>query len=140
MTSSDDSSSKAAASEAGVRFAKRTFLAAGVYGLMLMPPMAFLEDRIGVDTPPPITHPEFFYGFLGVTIAWQVAFVLIARDPVRFRPLMAAAMIEKFSFGAATMLLFRQGRIPATLLAFGLFDVLLGLLFVISWRRTRPPV
>ena len=49
-------------------FARRTFLVAGIYGLVVLLPMYFLEGRIGRDTPPPITHPEFFYGFLGVAI------------------------------------------------------------------------
>ena len=69
-------------------FARRTFLIAGVYGLLALVPMYFLEGRIGRDIPPPITHPEYFYGFIGVAVAWQVAFLVIARDPVRFRPLM----------------------------------------------------
>ena len=63
--------------------------------------MYFLEGRIGRDTPPPITHPEFFYGFLGVAVAWQAAFLVIARDPVRFRPLMVPAVLEKAAFALA---------------------------------------
>lgn len=51
-----------------------------------------LEDRIGRDLPPPITHPEYFYDSIGVTIAWQVAFLVIARDPVRYRVLMIPAI------------------------------------------------
>jgi ribonuclease Z len=36
-------------------------------------------------TPPPITHPGFYHGFATVTLAWQIAFILIARDSVRLR-------------------------------------------------------
>ena len=59
------------------RFARRVYTVAGIYGLIVMLPQYFLEDRIGRDTPPPITHPEHFYGFIGVVIAWQLAFLVI---------------------------------------------------------------
>jgi hypothetical protein len=58
-------------------------------------------DIIGRQDPPPITHPAFYYGFVGVGLAWQVAFLIIATNPTRFRPLMVAGMIEKFSYGTA---------------------------------------
>jgi len=45
-------------------FARRVFTIAGIYGLLVVTPLYLLEDRIGRDQPPPITHPEFFYGFL----------------------------------------------------------------------------
>ena len=61
---------------------------AGVYGLIVMAPNYFLERQISQNDPPPITHPEYFYGFVGVALAWQVAFLLISREPVRLRPLM----------------------------------------------------
>ena len=53
-------------------FAKRVFFIAGVYGILALTPMYFLEDRIGRDFPPPIAHPEHFYGFVGVALAWQM--------------------------------------------------------------------
>ena len=49
-----------------MKFAKRVFLVAGVYGVIVIVPMYFAEGRIGRDHPPAITHPEFYYGFLGV--------------------------------------------------------------------------
>jgi hypothetical protein len=117
-------------------FAKRTFLIAGIYGLVVLLPMYFLEGRIGRDAPPPITHPEFFYGFLGVAVAWQAAFLVIARDPVRFRPLMLPAVLEKASFGLAAIALWLGGRLAASMLAVGLIDLALGVLFVVSFLRT----
>ena len=80
-------------------FARRVFLIAGIYGLLVLLPLYFLEARIGRDQPPAITHPEYFYGFLGVAVSWQVAFLVISRDPVRFRPLMVPAVLEKATFG-----------------------------------------
>src|SRR4029453_13013730 len=93
------------------RFPRRVFLTAGIYGLIVMLPQYFLEARTGRDYPPPITHPEYFYGFAGVTIAWQLVFLITARDPIRYRPIMLAAMFEKISFGAAAIVLFLLGRL-----------------------------
>jgi hypothetical protein len=116
-------------------FARRVFRIAGIYGLIALVPMYFLENWIGRDQPPAITHPEYFYGFLGVAVAWQVAFLVIARDPARFRPLMIPAVLEKASFGFATIALFLAGRLPAATMGLGLIDLALGALFAISYLR-----
>jgi hypothetical protein len=121
---------------AGVRFAKRVFLVAGIYGLAVLLPHYLLEQRIGRQTPPAITHPEFFYGFIGVAIAWQVAFVMIGRDPVRLRPVMLAGILEKATFGVAAIALYAQGRLAPMMLAAGLGDLLFGALFAIAYYRT----
>lgn len=118
-------------------FARRVFRIAGVYGLLAIVPMYFLEDRIGRDQPPAITHPEFFYGFLGVTLAWQFAFLVMAGDPVRYRPLMVPAVVEKATFVIAVVLLYGRGRVANTTLVLGLIDLTLGVLFVAAYVRTR---
>ena len=120
-------------------FAKRVFLFAGIYGLVFLLPQYFLEAQIGRDYPPPITHPEHFYGFIGVAVAWQVAFLIVSTDPVRYRPLMIAAVIEKLTFGLAAVVLFLLERIPAAVLGFGIIDLFLGALFTVAFLRTSPP-
>jgi hypothetical protein len=55
-----------------MRFARWVFLAAGVYGVLIMTPHYILEHHVNRHHPPPINHPEFYYGFVGVTLAWQV--------------------------------------------------------------------
>ena len=110
-------------------FAGRTFRIAGIYGLLALVPMYFLEGRIGRDIPPPITHPEYFYGFIGVAVAWQFVFLVIARDPVRFRPMMIPAMLEKATFALAAVALWFDDRLAALSLVFGLIDLALGALF-----------
>jgi hypothetical protein len=117
-------------------FAKRVFLFAGVYGLVVLLPQYFFEAQIGRDYPPPITHPEHFYGFIGVAVAWQVAFLTISSDPIRFRPMMIAAIMEKLSFGIAAIFLFAGGRIPAIIFAFAMIDLVLAALFIIAFVRT----
>src|SRR5262249_29225926 len=74
------------------RFARVVFLVAGIYGMVVLAPGFFTERALAQRMPPAITHPEFYYGFFGVALAWQVAFLIIARDPERFRPLILAGI------------------------------------------------
>jgi hypothetical protein len=117
------------------RFARRVYTFAGIYGVLVMLPQYFLEDRIGRDTPPAITHPEYFYGFIGIVLAWQLAFLVIGRDPTRFRALMPVTVLEKLAFAVPVALLYAQGRVPQTTLLFGGIDLALGVLFFVSYRR-----
>ena len=64
------------------------------------------------------------------------AFLLIARDPVRYRPLMPITWLEKLSFGGAAAVLMALGRIPTPVFALGMLDLLLGALFVAAWLKT----
>jgi hypothetical protein len=117
-------------------FARRLFLIAGIYGLLILPPHYFLEAKIGRDTPPAITHPEFFYGFVGVAIAWQVAFLIIARDPVRYRLMMIPGILEKLGFGVAAIVLYAQQRLAMPMLAAGLGDLVFAALFALAFVQT----
>jgi hypothetical protein len=119
-----------------VPFARRVFLTAAVYGVLVLAPQYFMEAQVGRDFPPPITHPEHFYGFIGVALAWQVLFVVIARDPVRYRPVMPVAVLEKLGFGIAAVVLFAQGRLHAAVLGAGIIDLVLAALFLAAFRLT----
>ena len=119
-----------------MKFAKLVFLVAGIYGLIVVLPQYFLESKIGVDSPPPITHPEFYYGFIGVTLAWQISFLILSTDPIRYRPLMIAAVVEKFTFAPAIAMLFVQQRVSSLMLAPASVDLLLGILFVAAFLKT----
>lgn len=120
-------------------FARWVFLIAGIYGVLVIAPMYLLESRFPAENPPPITHPEFFYGFIGVTLAWQFAFLVISTDPPRYRWLMLPAMFEKFSFTAAATVLMLQGRLSGMVFGFSLLDFVLGTLFVVAFLKTAPP-
>lgn len=119
-----------------MRFAKIVFNIAGAWGVIALLPLYFLFDRIGIDDPPPITHPGFYYGFAGVGLAWQIAFFLIARDPVRYRTIMIPGLLEKLAFGGAVVVLVAQNRMHTNDLVFGGIDLLFCVLFAIAFART----
>ncbi len=120
-----------------MKFAKWTFLIAGIYGLLILVPQYFLETKNGIDYPPPINHPEYYYGFIGVAVAWQIAFLIIATDPKRYKLMMIAAVIEKFSYGIAMTVLFLHNRTAAAVFATGIIDLILGILFIISFWKLK---
>jgi hypothetical protein len=56
--------------EAAVRFAKIVFIGAGIWGVIVLTPFYWLVDITGRQYSPPSEYPHFFYGFLGVALAW----------------------------------------------------------------------
>ncbi len=121
-----------------MRFARVLFWGAGAWGILVVAPMYFLYGKLAQHFPPPPTHPELYYGFVGVTLAWQFAFFVIASDPLRFRPMMIPALLEKLVYVCATAVLYLEGRIsPVQLMTAGP-DALLGALLVIAIFKTRP--
>jgi hypothetical protein len=120
------------------RFSRNVFLVAGIYGLIVLLPGYFGEKTLAQKMPPAIMHPEFYYGFLGVAVAWQVAFLIIARDPQRFRPIIPAAILEKLTYCVACAVLFALGRVSLIVMIGGAGDFILGTLFTISYFRLRP--
>lgn len=119
-------------------FAKRVFFGAGVYGLIVLVPMYFLEGRQGQDSPPPVTHPEHYYGFVGVAVAWQSAFPLISREPAKYRLMMLPSILEKLAFGIAVWVLFLEARVAAPMLGPASIDVALAALFALAFWKLRP--
>ena len=76
-----------------------------------------------------------------MTLAWQLAFWIIGSDPVRFRPLMIPAMVEKFGFVLALTVLYTQGRVGSSDVLPAVPDFMLGALFVAAyvWARRSTP-
>jgi hypothetical protein len=119
-----------------MKFAKVIFLIAGVYGLLALLPQYFMEAYNGRNYPPPITHPEYYYGFIGVAVAWQVLFLIMAKDPARFRPVMIPAVLEKLGFGVVAVVLYLQHHLSPVMLGAGLVDLLLAALFIAAYVKT----
>src|SRR5580704_728383 len=119
-----------------MKFAKIVFRIAGIWGILVLTPLYFMFRIIGVKDPPTITHPAFFYGFIGAGLAWQLVFLVIAQDPARYRPLMLPAMFEKFSYGIAVVILFLEGRLHKSDLVLNGLDLVWGVLFIIAFIKT----
>ncbi len=119
-----------------MKFAKVVYVIAGIWGFLILGPMYFLLDKLGRQDPPAVTHPEFYYGFVGVALVWQVAFFIIATDPARFRPIIIATIFEKFVFVATTLILARHSPITGGQWLGCTADFLLGLLFILAYVKT----
>jgi hypothetical protein len=117
------------------RTARRLFLIGGIYGLIVLLPLFFLEEAVARAAPPPISHPEYYYGFLGAAATMQLVYLTIASDPIRFRPLMPIAVVAKLNFVAAVAVLFVQGRLEPAALGLPAIDLVIGIAFAWCWLR-----
>jgi hypothetical protein len=100
-------------------------------------PLYWLVDVTGRHYAAPNDYPQFFYGFIGVTVAWQVAFLVIGSNPARFRTMMIPAMLEKFGYVLTLLFLDVQSRVSPLDAQAAIPDALLGILFVVAFLRTR---
>jgi hypothetical protein len=121
-----------------MQFARWVFFLAGASGVLMILPL-YLEARFFADDPPPINRPEFYYGFAGVTLAWQLMFLVIARDPVRYRLAMLPAMVEKAGFAFAIPLLYLLGRVEAHWVGYAAMDGTWLVLFAVAFALTPSP-
>jgi len=119
-----------------MKFAKIVFSIAFAWGILVLTPLYFMFDTIGRQDPPAITHPGFYYGFVSTALAWQLVFLVIARDPVRLRPLMLLSVLEKFGYTGSLTVLYLQHRLHSSDLVFVVTDALLGVLFLIAFLKT----
>lgn len=116
-----------------LRLVRWLFRGAAVYGALALLPMYFMA-------PPGMSHPLFYFGFIGVALAWQLAFWIVASDPVRYRWLIVPGIVEKLGFGIAAVVLHGQGRVDDPLLALGgAIDLGMAALFAIAFIRLGAP-
>ena len=120
-----------------MKFARNVFFVAGAWGMAVLTPLFFLVDLAGTRYAPPLNHPHFFYGFLAVALVWQFAFLLIGSAPVRYRPFMPLAVLEKAGFVVVAVVLHAQGQITAAEAAAAIPDAVLGVCFVAAFVKTR---
>lgn len=122
--------------------ARTIFGFAAVYGICVLLPGLFIETGPGGAFGPGIALPEFYYGFYGSALVWQLGFLVIAHDPVRYRPLMLVAILEKAAFFIACLALWAAGRIAIGGPFIGaMIDGAWMLAFLVAWARTAkaPP-
>ena len=117
-----------------MRFARYVFTFAGIWGLVVLTPLYFSFDLVGLLYPPAVTHPDFLYG---LAIVWQFAFLSIGRDPIRLQAMMIPAILEKFIYVATLSVLFVQGSLQVGQFSVAIPDLLLGVLFVASFAKVE---
>jgi len=120
-----------------IRFAKYVFGISAIFGFLFLLPLYFAENYVAAESPPAITHPEFYYGFVGVALIWQFVYFMIATNPVRFRPIMILAGLAKFSLVLTFFCLFLVQRVSAKTLAAAVPDFLMALLFFACFFATK---
>lgn len=114
-------------------FARIVFTTAAIYGFVVLFPMYFNEQRLALESPPALTHAEYYYSFIGVTLVWQMLFVLIALHPGRYRTIMLFCLAEKLSLLPMFFILNPQGRLPDMWAIAIAIDLVLGSLFLLSY-------
>ena len=120
-----------------MKFARVVFIGAGVWGIVVLTPLYGLVDLTGRVYSPPANYPHFFYGFLSVAMAWQIAFLVIGSNPARFWPLMIPCVIEKLGYVSTVAVLYAQARISTVDAQTALPDSLIGLLFIVALAKMR---
>lgn len=111
------------------KFASRVYFWAAVYGIPVL--------ALGYFRPVPDPWHLTYLGFVGTALVFQGVFLVIAHDPARFVPLMPVTFFEKLCFGLPAIAFWARGQADGVTALFGAIDLLLMLLFIAAWRRTR---
>jgi len=120
-----------------MKFTKTAFWIAAIYGFILLIPMYFLMNKIGQKAPPAISHPEFYFGFVGVTLLWQCVFVLIALDPLRYKAVIPIAVLEKITYTVPVLILYSMGKVRPNMLGTAVVDLIFAIVFTVAYFRMR---
>ena len=121
-----------------LKFARYVFTGAGIWGLIVLAPLYWLIDLSGRQWPAPLNYPHFFYGFLAIAAAWQIAFLIIGSDPIRYRLMMIPCVLEKLGYVVTVAVLYNRSRISSEDASTAVPDFVLMLLFIAAFARTRP--
>ena len=115
------------------------FWTAAIYGVLALLAGLLGEAQFNVASPPAITHPEFYYGFHGLALVFQIVFVIIARDPLRYRLLIPVAILEKAAFFIPCLLLWHADRLDnsSSIFVGGMIDGIFMLLFGYAWFTSK---
>ncbi len=120
------------------RFARRFCYFAGWYGIFLLVPLLFMETKFGSKYPPPVSHPEFYYGFIAIALSWHVAFLILSRNPLAHRTFLIPAGLEKLTFAFSCIALFIFGKAPSYVMLFGGIDLVFASgFFYAYWRLSN---
>ena len=114
-------------------FAQWVFRVAGIYGILVVAPMFSLEPRLA----PGAIHPVFFYGWVSLNLMWQVLFLVVSTDPIRYRPMVVVSVVEKAAAVIVIPWLYLAGRVNGIWLGAAVADLVFAALFIASYLVTR---
>jgi len=113
-----------------MRLAKWIFLLAGVSGLLCTVPLLFAENTMGGR------QAEFYYGFVCLDICWQILYLFLSSDPIRYRPMTIAAFLAKGSGTIALTWLYLLARVSVQWIVIGAVDGIFAMFFAIAYWAT----
>ena len=123
--------------EKAAKIARYIFLTSAIYGILVLTPQLFRESAFStVDAP--LSHPEFFYGFFLIALAFQILFIVISIDPVRYRQTMIPCFIEKSGHAISCIVLYGQHRLEREVFFTSMGDVVMLILFIYSYIIVAP--
>ena len=112
--------------------ARWVFRIAGVYGIVVLAPMLFMERQIA----PGAVHPVFFYAWVGTNLVWQILFLVLSADPSRYRAMIPVCALQKLGAVVAIPWLFVTGRVGGMWLGAAVADLIFAVLFLAAYRAT----
>ncbi len=109
------------------QFASRVYFWAAIYGIAVLA-LAYIQP---IPDPWHLTH----LGFVGTALVFQGVFLVIARDPRRFAPIMPVTFFEKLCFGVPSIAFAATGQTPPMSAFFGAIDLVLMVFFIMAWVK-----
>lgn len=118
------------------RHARWLFRGAAIYGAILLLPVYFLEARVAAPAPR-LPAPEYFYGFVGAALSFQILYWMIGSAPRRYHPLMLLGVAAKLSFWVPVAILWTLARTSTGTFVLVCGDLILAIAFFVAWRSLR---
>lgn len=116
-----------------MNFARWVFRIAGFYGIIVLAPMFFFERQMAPDA----VHPVFFYAWVSVGLTWQILFLVLSMNPIRYRPMMLVCILQKTTAVIAIPWLYGLGRVANMWLGAAASDLVFAVLFLAAYLATR---
>jgi hypothetical protein len=113
--------------------ARWLFRGAAIYGAILLLPLYFLESRVAAPAAR-LPAPEYFYGFIGAALSFQILYWIIGAAPRHYRPLMLLGVVAKLGFWIPVAILWSMGRTATSTFALVCGDLVLAAAFFAAWR------
>ena len=115
-----------------MKFAKWVLIVGGIFGLLAIIPLYFIENQIA----PGLNYPEFYYGFIGINILWQILYIYISTNLSRFRPIILFAFFVKILGVISISWLILTERTETWWYGIIISDLILAIMFVTAYRIT----